>query len=1330
MRKKSERAGRLSLPSAFVLRTILSLTFLLELSGSSNAQQSLRSISTMAGKPDAVFISVPNDPCMFLYERMPKAIKRLNLDFGVVKLNKQTLFLNYCEARKKEISDAITSKIDDAKSQAKGLVKNAADELKAGFWKFMAEQLYDRLPAEEQFKYRPGSAELEALAQDWLNDAPNEFETYAAAYLTAGGAESRIFNAWKTYSEVTNGLSKQGLDDAKDVLKTGKKRLGQLFQANEKLADATPDTPVSDILKSVGLSGEWIDNFKKYEGEFQKLNAGYKIADAMTIMSNAIGSKRPSDKIQAFFELIELSGSVAADSPVPLIALVGDIIEGYGKTAKEMLKQTFLLEDQIQKRNGYCLGVGVPSRDTRQAYFVEKKVLACPLAYGTWPFKHVYQSQGAGPVRFFFYDGKNMVEGNNSSGRAGVIASINLINAAIDLGYQIEPDPSTHIARVAAVYNTSDPRGISGILDDASKMVATIDSTLKAIDGLSITSDSCRVGSIVDHVAEDSGLSVQNFKRDFARGPARLANAIAASFVAFEGNFGTGVSRGADAYEMYAEFSDVLSKTSVFVLEGTVVDSNRASIPNAFVNIRVRGGEEVRSCEAWQADDSGKFFVYAIGTKKSLSINARAATAEERGESETFDQSYFRTNAFYLEELSDGIVAQSEGELRILLDPPEEAKTADTSSGSTERQNSEAEGSKLDNDKPETKKPETDLLAEQQKVACKALEAGIEKQRLHLKSVSYDRNPGDLHGLEQLEASAEQIGGCAAETIAESQRVRNLVKVADQQIIDTRSLLRACEPGALATKMAELRKLTDVNLGHLISSVDFSIQGIGFFETARQAYLDNYLVSAKGQLTGIPPIFANDCPNYVERVNQGLDQIAKLQAFEGKMNAAIDTCEVSTLTDMSGQISERSHIFFAAARGSISSALIKCGTVATEQTAEKTCTAATAHLNAARDFYKKNLLSQASAALDLSASQLNSKAIEVCPKIPARIKKGRSNIVALKSAEGKMQAAIEACSIEDLKSLRDAATRQTHVWFKSAIRKIDEGLSTCENSEGNVCDQLPDVKARTESAFASGKIDEALALLRSANHLTKNPESIVGCEDQRDEILEAQNDLVSLIALLDRSSQVIGSCDVEGINETLNSLAKYGTGSSMVVDVNAKLEAATETCAESQSVATDENTQVAVQDVKAKRRWRGEGQLKFIIDGQELPIDIKIAIDTSGTQAQGKLSTEDSEDSFALTGSTNSTSNFRTVDLRGAQNFDGTKVSVRLQGTSVGDGPFKGEAVVNLPQIECLMEGLGAAIGGAIAGSVTLGLTEDEPESSTQCPMEDHSFNWQAEELN
>mgnify|MGYP003111527370 CR=1 FL=1 len=1293
------------------------------------AQTRFSSVLDGVGRPNAVKISYPVDPCGDLYAALSSRLAETELRFEKATLDTETFFLHFCNQKKDQwiaqVTEAVTGPVTSLQTQLNAAVDREIGELTGGFWKFVAEQLYPLLPPEAQARYAPGSPEMQAMAVEWLNNAPAEAQAYALAYFTSGEENAWVLSAWKTYVDLTNGQSAEIIAGLRGLATTAQTRVNQLLRAGEELDAAPPSTPTADVLSKVGLSGEWLDRFKSREGELRALNETYEIGRAVSVIYSAVGTEEPVSQVQAFFGLMRIGGEVAGKVGGPLTQFMGDIVLAYADAADQLLAATLALEQKINKRNGFCLGVGVPSRDPKATFFNDKGLLACPLKYGTWPFKHVYVTQGAQTPVYYFYNGQSFIEGTNATGRKGVLAAMELIDAGVEFGYPITRDPDGHVNRIGSVYNTSPPGGPIALLEEAREIVEEIEGGMDAIRTLVLPGDRCSLDQIVSSAAAAMGETPESLARPLAEGGERLAKVIAASFVAFEGGFGPAVRRGGAAMETYSDLAEKLGGLSVVILEGRVLDEDGRPVPGAILNVSVSNGEEVRGCEAWQADLSGRFSITALSTGRFPVVTASAEATAGRGSSETFRRGYVRRNALFYERRNGGITARTEIALTVPAeeaDDPDPAEGEDTGGGATV-------GPTPDEPEPETPNPE--VIA-----ACAALERGLVETEAQLLSA------GDMlfnRVSQRIDPHAEATGqGALCEPPLGNRLadLRNRVDEARRVTQLARDALQGCDPGALARATSEIAALSGVRLGALGDHVRQARTLVDTFETARSAYQSNQLEPAASGLRRVldisrsanPPL----CAAFADRAQRGLDQIATLEAFRARVDAAIAACDTPLMAQLSEASQGRDHPMFRDEIARMASARKQCDAADQEAAgARALCSALTVRLDSARADYRANQLGRADAKLAELRAALNGRAGQ-CDGMLSRVNAGLSNIAKLRTLEGQLSAAMSACDTGTMDRIETRARGEGHLWFQTALTRIASARRSCEAqaSRPNVsdpCAELSRMEGYVATAADRGNWGEARDLLARAMSLASMPEALSDCPEQRSRVQGAVSAIATLQGAIADVDRAVASCsgDFDALAVRLDGIS-YNVAA--LDRARARLDAARRDCASvgQESVETRPAPAAAPTLVPGGNSltfdgsWRGTGQISISAEGKTFPLPLEIRISVQNGVAGGDILTESG--GMPVEGRVSGD----TLMLEGFMSQDGVSVAVTYQVTLTGENSMSAQGTARMPDMACALSGIGEAIGGAIAGATSLGLIEEDEPEEPDCPTANYDSRWTA----
>ncbi len=1227
------------------------------------------SVSADAGRPNAVFIEVPNDPCAALLNNMPPFYQNLTLQFGPVDLDTRKLFLLKCNEKKDELIATITGPIEELKRQARESVQTAIDQtrndLVGGFWKYVSEKLLEQLPASERAKYAPGSPESLALAHRWLNESPREeFETYVAAYFTQGGEATLIYEAYKAFMDFTNGESRTIIEAFKGVLDRARTRLGQVLNANRQIEAAPADTPTGDILENVGLSGRWVDNFKSYEGQIRDFDKNWKVGEALTIIQGAFETEVPHEKVRAFFSLMGTMSSLASDSKIPLVSIVGDIVGSYAQIANQTLDAVLALGNVIKKRHGYCLGLGVATDDERTNYFADQSILACPLAFGTWPFQHIYEAQEKDSGKLFFWNGDSFVAAENGSGRAGVLAALRLINGAEELGYAVTKDPKSHVALLAEVYNTAHPGGVPGLFEEAERIVTSIQETMDRFAGFSSLDGACSQQQILDTLQSRTGVSLTNIRKELSeKGSDRLVMTVAASFVAFEGRLGSAASARSNAFQTYFEAEEELAETSMIVLEGKVMDQNRDPVSGAFLGIKIPSGEEVRGCEAWQANRDGSFTVHAIGESTGLAIVATAETGEAKSREETFDLDYFRRVGRSFETVGEAFFGRAPGEIIIEIEPEEEQQASDSDP------DKEPSAGEDENGEEETQTSTEEDFAE----LCKAQEARLAQANELVSS-------GNIAEARLILADLKDS---PCETIAQRvTEVENAVAEGlDTLIASARAAANQCEPDAINAAAQSINtvqypeaKAVQVELSSLATSVAVAI---AVFDTARNAYLAGNLETAKSGLGQARQLFEQfngtpDCSSYLTRITNGFDRIATLERALGLANAAIAGCDAGRIVAYQTRFNElaEKHVLIAAKASELNAVAENLALV-------------------------RQLIGGA------ESDQDNNRIAAAGEKI-AR-------------AQTVLNGALAGSNCSDLTARLDAV--------RSRQREA-EG-----NVQGN-CEILADLQLRAASDIEAGQLKAALKSLNAAQPLVGEPARIKACEALASEVVALIQTVAGMIGTLERTNSAIEACDIGQFDNLQAALAGYAN--IRIGEAVTRLEAARESCTEESEGTEEAETEVSQLPVPEEDaldlggNWLGDGQLPLSLAGERVVLNFQIEIAVVEGASNGTVvffNEGEAVGTFPISGRAQG----RRVFHEDRWVYEDLVIPNSFSGRLEGENDMTGEGYLTLPELECLMKGIGEAIGGAMAGALGAFSDDDDSDSEAPCPFKRYSLNWQAQ---
>lgn len=1255
--------------------------------------QGKASVSSSAGRPNAVFLELPRDPdpCGAFLANMPPRYRNLTLQFGPVDLDTKTLFLLKCNEKKDELIETITGPIEELKNKARGAVQSEIDrvrnDLTGGFWAFVSQKMLEQLPESERQKYAPGSDEALALAHEWLNDPSAEFGLYVDAYFSQPGNGSRLYDAYQAYINVTNGESKSMLDSLRGVLDRAKTRLSQVLNANTAAETAKPDTPTTEILEGAGLSGEWIDNFKSYEGQIRDFDKNWKVQEALGIMQGAFATDVPHEKVRAFFDLMDTMSSLASDSPIPMVALVGDIIGSYAQIANQTLNAVLALGEKIKQRHGFCLGLGVATDDPRSSHFSDQAILACPMALETWPFRHIYEAQEKDSGRLFFWDGSTFIPGENGGGRAGVLAALQLIEAANDLGYQLQKDPTGHVGLLGRVYNTAYPGGVPGLLEESGRIVGSLDGAAgRLVRSLSL-GDACSEDQILQTASDRAEFSLSNFKSELKQnGSARVTAAIAASFLALEGIIGAG--NRTDAFQTYFEAEERLNALSFLILEGLVLDQDRNPVASAGLDIRIESGEEPRGCETWQADANGRFFVYAIGKTPGLAINARASANDADSQSESFDVAHFRSTSRRILEEDNALFARAPGEIILQIDAQDD-DSPDTPPGPQD--NGETES----NEGGETQQDDNAAGAA---AACEAAGKQLEEA---LESAGEGQFTAARALLAALRTSAcTEIATQAADIETE------IAAIVAEAIEQARTAAGRCDVASLQGAAESLEALDDPAARSLQTDIKARIPALSTaitgFEEARAAYKAGNLTSARTGLVDARAQFERfgsnpDCSQYLSRIETGLGKITTLETALGRAGQAIVSCDAGTITAFERRFASLAdqHVLIAAKAGDLTRAL-----------------------------------ANVSRAGSLISSALNAQ------------DRGDSGNAATFIADAKaiLDGPLSGSNCDTLRARMDIAVAQ-----QPAPEPADEDDPDLAD---NQCATMGVMEERAKAAYFDGRLETARDILATMSRIMPGQAQLQGCESVPDDAADWTAHVNEAIDLVARTGQVIGRCRVGEFETLEDRLADHPVGPA--TQALARLRAARETCgAQSEETAERETTETQqdepdnsstpqnqVRSADESRPpvlaesgrdgdWGGTGQFSLSVDGQTLVLDLRIDLALSNGRSSGNVSffrEGESIGRFPISG----TFDGSRIIHEDRWTYEGLQIRNSFKGRFESDTSIEGDGYVSLPEINCLATAIGEMVGSAAAGALGA-FSDDDDGSDAPCPISQYSLRWSAQ---
>jgi hypothetical protein len=1283
-------------------RTVLLLTAFLV---SDAAAQGKASVSASAGRPNAVFLELPRnpDPCGAFLANMPQRYRNLTLQFGPVDLDTKTLFLLKCNEKKDELIETITRPIEELKKSAQGAVQSEIDrvrnDLTGGFWKFASEMMLEQLPESERQKYAPGSDEALALAHEWLNDPSAEFGLYVDAYFSQPGSGSRLYDAYKAYIDLTNGESKAILDGLNGVLDRARARLSQVLNANSAVEAAPPDTPTAEILENAGLSGQWVDNFKNYEGQIRDFDKTWKVQEALTIMQGAFATDVPHEKVRAFFNLMNTMSSLASDSNIPLVSLVGDIIGNYALIANQTLDAVLALGEKIKQRHGFCLGLGVATDDPRTTYFSDQDILACPMAIGTWPFRHIYEAQEKESGRLFFWDGSTFIRGEDGGGRSGVLAALRLIEDAGDLGYQVQKDPPEHVKLLGEVYNTAHPGGVPGLLEEAQRIVGSLDAVARRFVRVTTLADSCSEEQILQTAGDQADFSISNFQKELKEnGTSRLTATIAASFLALEGRIGAG-SR-TDAFQTYFGAEERASGLSFLVLEGLVFDQDRNPIADAELEVRIDAGEEPRGCETWLAGADGRFVVYAIGTMPGLAIDVRATADGADGKSEKFDITHFRATSRQVIAEGDALFARAPGEIILQIGSDDEQSGKDSEP--------QPEGGDGNNEGEETRQEEEAARAA---AVCDAAGQRLD-EALALAGEGKISSARDL--LAELKSSqCSAVAAQAAELDAE------IAQVVIDAVEQARVAAGQCDVAALQRAAESLEALDDPSAKSMQADISSRIPAVSAainrFEEARAAYKAGNLVSARSGLVGARDMFEGlagktDCSGYLSRIETGLGKITTLETALAKADQAIIGCHAGTISAYERRFAglAAEHVLIAGKAAELTRAL--------------------------------GNLSSATALID---SALNAQ------------ERGETDRAAtfIANARTILDGPLAGSNCDTLRAKMDIAEAQQP--RPEAAGTGDETVTE------NRCAPMQAMRDQATSAYFDGRLEAARDTLTLMQGSMPDESLLKGCEDIVGDAANWARYIDHVINLLARAQDAINTCrqsefdalesDLAGypITPARQALARLGVARTTCGSGTANSDDSGETVIlpdepltipgdeeeplaetpptpENEVQTAEEDTSELQTETDPDGDWTGTGEFSVTAAGQRFVLEMRIDLSLSSGRSSGDVTFFQDGNSvarFPISGTFNRSG----VVHENRWTYEGLRIPNAFKGRFSSENSIDGDGYLGLPEMNCFAKAIGEIAGGAAAGALGMFSDDDESGGNAPCPIKRYPLRWSAQ---
>lgn len=600
--------------------------------------------------------------------RTSSEIKSLTLDFnGKIALNPETMFRftcsqcrDYLEGKALELQKEFKSQTD-IEAKAWSAWDKAKNDLRRDFFIWAAEKarpyILKRLSKEDQKKFDTDSEFMQAKAAEYLGNG-KELNAYINAYIEHNAP--RFFKAQKAYYDVTQGQSAAIINDLNDLLAWAR----QLYEKMNGLAEEAeknPQTPYGDLLKKYGLKGEWIDKLQEHEGELRRLDDKFKLAELILIIHNSSSSDLPRHKVEGMLAFVDTFAGIAEDnSKEPIVHLMARFVKDYVKAGRELLQMTLRLGKDIHKRAGYCLGTGVPNEDSRSAALARKGLTICPIAYERKPWNDIFIELGPVNGRIHFWDKKKFIQGREDGGGKPVVQRIyKFISRARAMGYSLDGD----VKMVAAIYNASYENGFRGIESRAAAVMEALNAKAQIYKQIRKEAFNCKTDRLNLQLEKQFQFNFDNFLRDMDKhGIEALETAYIAAYLAEEGILGKKGNKRSIAMLNYDRALERLRDFRFVHITGHVLNENNpdagcSDCAGADLDVRVKGGLEIRGCEAWRAGPGGSFDVYVVATAETVNVSIKASAKGKTSKAIHFnaDRPVIQANVFIPFDTGDAV---------------------------------------------------------------------------------------------------------------------------------------------------------------------------------------------------------------------------------------------------------------------------------------------------------------------------------------------------------------------------------------------------------------------------------------------------------------------------------------------------------------------------------------------------------------------------------------------------------------------------------------------------------------------------------------------------
>jgi len=600
-----------------------------------------------AGAQETVFrVEYHPDPC----REVAEAGKDKTATVGKITISYEPIYYAACERVRTYIVDSIQARADALRGDLEAELQSRLAPYYDGFLKWLSLEVYDRLPEADKARIKP-----EEHFREWLEHPDQELSTYVNYYMT-----TRMPLLKAAIERYQNDSSREIVDGLKALWDSSRKRLEALDKAYDDLEQASPDTPYADILLEHGLSGEWIDNLQRYEGQFDLLDKNYNIIDTARTIHGAFTAETYSGRLEGMFTLMEKFGGFLSDSNVPGVSLMGTLIEAYGQMAKEVLARANELEQLIRAREGFCIGMATHTllNDRSQALMAMEGegVQACPLDEKAALLKDIYvQTDPQDENQLYFWLNDAFVKGRKKGGgETGLRRARDFIRDAAGIGFAEYVGKDSDMKTVITVYNTPygpehyldglpghrPSPGLPGLVDEADAVVEAIVRRIDELRDYLRLDATCGEDAFARLVETETGLRLSAFPLDDGAAREKLKTSYALGFI--QSHAATGGGTRGESYRRYRQVWERLKTLSLVRIDGQLLDEARSSEPcekcaSASVTLNISGGTEMPGCQVAAADGKGRFTARIVTRSPDVSLQPQATAGDVTSEPVTID---------------------------------------------------------------------------------------------------------------------------------------------------------------------------------------------------------------------------------------------------------------------------------------------------------------------------------------------------------------------------------------------------------------------------------------------------------------------------------------------------------------------------------------------------------------------------------------------------------------------------------------------------------------------------------------------------------------------